>query len=91
MAIKTLKSGATDLRVEACSWQPGAGGEARIEPGGGSSCGASRPRRNYGGSRRGRHAILDAAVDAIITIDHEGKIQAWNRAAEEMFGYKPLK
>jgi PAS domain S-box-containing protein len=32
-------------------------------------------------------AILDAAVDAIITIDRRGIIQAVNPAAERMFGY----
>jgi PAS domain S-box-containing protein len=33
-------------------------------------------------------AILDAALDAIISIDHEGLIQEWNPAAERIFGYK---
>jgi PAS domain S-box-containing protein len=32
-------------------------------------------------------AILEAALDAIITIDHEGKIIELNPAAESMFGY----
>ena len=32
-------------------------------------------------------AVLDAALDAIITIDHEGKVLELNRAAEMMFGY----
>jgi PAS domain S-box-containing protein len=32
-------------------------------------------------------AILDAALDAIITIDHRGTILEWNSAAERMFGY----
>jgi nitrogen-specific signal transduction histidine kinase len=27
-------------------------------------------------------ALLDAAVDAIVLIDHDGRIQAFNRAAE---------
>jgi len=31
--------------------------------------------------------ILDAAPDAIVTIDHEGKILEWNPAAEKMFGH----
>lgn len=32
-------------------------------------------------------AILDTALDAIISIDHEGKVREWNPAAEQMFGY----
>ena len=32
-------------------------------------------------------AILNAALDAIISIDHEGFIQEWNAAAEKIFGY----
>ena len=32
-------------------------------------------------------AVLDAAVDAIILIDHGGRMQAFNRAAERLFGY----
>lgn len=35
---------------------------------------------------RGR-AILNTAVDAIITIDHAGRIESCNRAASQIFGY----
>ena len=33
------------------------------------------------------HAILDAALDAVITIDHLGRVLEFNRAAELTFGY----
>jgi PAS domain S-box-containing protein len=33
-------------------------------------------------------AIIDTALDAIITIDHEGKVMEFNPAAERMFGYR---
>lgn len=32
-------------------------------------------------------ALLDAAVDAVIVIDENGRIETFNRAAEEIFGY----
>jgi two-component system, LuxR family, sensor kinase FixL len=32
-------------------------------------------------------ALLDAAVDGVILIDHQGCVQAFNRAAERLFGY----
>src|SRR5206468_4624942 len=35
-----------------------------------------------------RSAILESALDCIVTIDHEGKIFEWNRAAENTFGYR---
>ena len=34
-------------------------------------------------------AILNAAVDAIITIDEQGVIQSANPAVERLFGYPP--
>ncbi|HYM35624.1 MAG TPA: PAS domain S-box protein [Steroidobacteraceae bacterium] len=33
-------------------------------------------------------AVLDAAVDAVILIDHRGLVQLVNHAAERLFGYK---
>ena len=35
-----------------------------------------------------KNAILDSALDAIVTINHEGRIFEWNRAAEASFGYR---
>jgi PAS domain S-box-containing protein len=33
-------------------------------------------------------AILDSALDSIVTIDHEGRITEFNHAAERTFGYR---
>ena len=33
------------------------------------------------------HALLDAAVDAVVVIDERGAITTFNKAAERMFGY----
>ncbi len=34
-------------------------------------------------------AILDTAVDAIITIDERGTMESFNRAAQKLFGFQP--
>jgi two-component system sensor kinase FixL len=36
---------------------------------------------------RETHALMEAAVDAIIVIDHEGRIMAMNDATRRLFGY----
>jgi PAS domain S-box-containing protein len=41
-----------------------------------------------GAAERELRALLDAAVDAVIVIDHEGRIETFNRAAERLFGYR---
>ncbi|HEY0342816.1 MAG TPA: PAS domain S-box protein [Steroidobacteraceae bacterium] len=33
-------------------------------------------------------ALLDAAVDGVIILDHLGRVQVFNRAAERLFGYE---
>ena len=39
-------------------------------------------------SERSRRAILDAAWDAIITVNSRAEIIEWNKGAERLFGYK---
>src|SRR5262249_55266744 len=34
-----------------------------------------------------KSAILDTALDAIISINHDGRVQEWNLAAQKIFGY----
>ncbi|MHC4441168.1 MAG: PAS domain S-box protein [Planctomycetota bacterium] len=38
-------------------------------------------------SERTLKAITDSAMDAIVMMDHEGKVAFWNPAAEKIFGY----
>ncbi len=57
--------------------------------------GKRAPRRSTGApvsqSELQLRAILDTAVEGIITIDEQGRIQAMNRAAERIFGWKSPK
>jgi PAS domain S-box-containing protein len=34
-----------------------------------------------------KRAVLDSSLDAVITMDHEGRVLEFNRAAERLFGY----
>jgi two-component system sensor kinase FixL len=43
--------------------------------------------KKNGKSGQEMQALLAAAVDAIVIVDHRGMIQVFNRAAEDMFGY----
>jgi PAS domain-containing protein len=36
-------------------------------------------------------AILDNVVDAVITINRDGLIESFNRAATSIFGYRPVR
>lgn len=50
---------------------------------------SSRDGTELSQAERSFQALLDAAVDAIIVIDHTGVIEQFNAAAESMFGYGP--
>ena len=47
----------------------------------------SRTERALRESEALAHAILETTVDGIITIDGEGRIETFNKAAERIFGY----
>jgi two-component system sensor kinase FixL len=42
------------------------------------------------GAAQELRALLDAAVDAVIVIDGQGRIETFNRAAQQMFGYREI-
>lgn len=35
------------------------------------------------------HAVIQAARDAVVAIDHEGKVTLWSPGAQRIFGYSP--
>jgi len=47
-----------------------------------------RAEENLRGSEARKAAILNSAIDCIVTIDHEGRIIEFNPAAESTFGYR---
>jgi len=48
----------------------------------------SAPRSGMADSHDKFKKVVDAAADAIVVFDREGKILYWNQAAEKLFGYK---
>ncbi len=47
----------------------------------------SHVRDQLEGSELRHRLVVQAATDAIITVDQQGMISLWNKSAEEMFGY----
>lgn len=45
--------------------------------------------RDLRASETRRAAVVEAALDCVISMSHEGKIIEWNSAAERTFGYRP--
>ncbi len=46
-----------------------------------------RRRQNGGFAEAHASAVLRAALDGVVTIDHRGRVMEFNRAAERLFGY----
>jgi len=48
---------------------------------------AAEKAKELAGSEQNSQSILDAALDSIIVIGDDGRVQEWNIAAERLFGY----
>ena len=48
---------------------------------------AAEKAKELAGSEQNSQSILDAALDSIIVIGEDGRVQEWNIAAERLFGY----
>ncbi|QDT15017.1 PAS domain S-box protein [Alienimonas californiensis] len=86
-AVETLRQGATDYLVkERLARLPAAVERAVTEA-------REHAEREHAAaalraSEARKSAILDAALDAVISIDHEGKVVEFNPAAERICGYR---
>ncbi|HEX9986127.1 MAG TPA: ATP-binding protein [Thermoanaerobaculia bacterium] len=47
-----------------------------------------RTMREISSSEARLRTILDAALDAVVSMNHDGLIVLWNRSAEELFGWR---
>ena len=50
-----------------------------------SSAGVRRPEAERSGALKS--AVIESALDCVITMDHRGRVVDFSRAAEETFGY----
>jgi PAS domain S-box-containing protein len=48
---------------------------------------AAEKKKELAGSEQNSQSILDSALDCIIVIGDDGRVQEWNIAAERLFGY----
>ena len=58
--------------------------EHKLDP----SFSACKAERALAESEARKAAILNAVLDCIVTIDEQGNVIEWNRAAEQTFGYR---
>src|SRR6202035_4753563 len=48
---------------------------------------ATEKRNELAASEQNSQSILDSALDCVVVIDEDGRVQEWNIAAERLFGY----